>query len=216
MQLVYEFAGPEVLQRLLAARLAGRALRTWRRIAELGVGEIEGTGTRFVMEPDLVAGITHGQLGYGDAPDGLPLDPQALFAHYAADAPPFTGEPVDLPAALPHFTWPAAVVSGEHDLRTPRPIAERIVELIRGAVLVPLPDLGHGAMDTHQLAALNVAHVLAAGGLDQLRDLTPQIAALPRRGASGKVGPIIRSALSLDLALPGDRQDDSHQLPLQY
>ncbi|GAA1332546.1 alpha/beta fold hydrolase [Pseudonocardia xinjiangensis] len=206
VQVVYEFAGPEVLERLLAARLAGRALRTWRRVAELGAGEIEGPGTRFVMEPDLVAGITHGELGYGEAPDGLPLDPQELFSHHAADRPPFTGERVDLPAALPHFAWPTAVVSGERDLRTPRPIAERIVELVPGAVLVPLPDLGHSAMDTHQLAALNVAHVLAAGGLGRLPDLTPRIAALPRRGASGKLGPVIRAALALELALPGGRQ----------
>jgi proline iminopeptidase len=209
VQVVYEFAGPEVLERLLAARLAGRALRTWRRIAELGVGEVDGPGTRFFMELDLVAGITHGQLGYGEAPDGLPLDPQELFAHYAADTPPFTGEPVDLPAALPTFTWPTAVVSGERDLRTPRPIAERIVELTPGAVLVPLPELGHSAMDTHQLAALHVAHVLAAGGLERLADLVPRIGALPRRGASGKLGPIIRTALALDLALPDGRQNDS-------
>ena len=205
VQVVYEFAGTEVLERLLAARLAERTLRTWRRVAQLGAGEVEGTGTRFVMEPDLVAGITHGQLGFGEATDGLPLDPQALFALHAADVPPFTGEPVDLPAALPHFSWPTAVVSGERDLRTPRPIAERIVQLVPRAVLVPLPDLGHSALDTHQLAALNVAHVVAAGGLAQLPDLTGRIAALPRRGASGKLGSMIRTALAVDLALPGGR-----------
>lgn len=205
VQVVYEFAGSDALERLLAARLAGQALRTWRRIAELGIGEVEGPGTRFVVEPDLVAGITHGQLGYGYAPDGGPLDPQELFAHHAASAPQFTGEPVDLPEALPYFSWPTAVVSGDRDLRTPRPVAEQITELIPGAVLVPLPDFGHSAMDTHQIAALNVAHVVAAGGQKRLPDLTRRIGALPRRGASGMIGPTIRAAFALDLALPGRR-----------
>lgn len=205
VQVVYEFAGPQVLERLLTARLDGRGLRTWRQVAALGAGEVSGSGRRFVVEPDLVAGIMHGELGYGDAPDGLPLDPQAMFAPHAGSAPPFAGDTVDMVAALPRFTWPTAVVSGDRDLRTPRPIAERVVDLVPDSVLVPLPDLGHSALDTHQLAALNVAHVVARGGLAQLPGLAPRIADLPRKGASGVLGRLIAGGLALDLALPGGR-----------
>lgn len=202
VQVVYEFAGPEVLQRLLAARLAGRGLRTWRRIAMAGTEEITGSGTRFLVEPDLVAGITHGQLGYGDAADGLPLDPQAPFAEHIPDSLPVTGEPADLPTAIPEFTWPTAVLSGERDLRTPRPIAEQVVELIPRAVLVPLPELGHSALDTHQLVSLHTAHAVALDRVERLPDLTARLAALPRRGLSAKVEPLITTGLRLDLALP--------------
>lgn len=203
VQVVYEFAGPSVLERLLAARLVGRAQRTWRRVAELGSGEIEDTGTRFIMEPDLVAGITHGQLGYGAAPDGLPLDPQAFFALRAADPPSFSGEPVHLLVELPRFFWPTAVISGERDLRTPRPIAQRIVDLVPDSVLVPVAALAHSALDTHQLAALNVAQLMTGDALERLPQLAPRIAALPGKGASGKLGHVIQGALALDLALPG-------------
>lgn len=202
VQVVYEFAGPATLEQLLTARLRGRARRSWRRIAKLGTGEIGGQGTRYIMEPDLVAGIAHGQLGYGHAPDGLPLDPQAMFAEQAAQAPAFAGEPLDLPAELPGFAWPTAVISGERDLRTPRPVAERAVNLLPDAALVPLADTGHSALDTHRLAALHVAHALTENTHHQLPQLAEQIATLPRRGAPGLIGPMITGGLALDLTLP--------------
>lgn len=71
---------------------------------------------------------------------------------------------------------------------------------------MPLAAQGHSALDAHQLAALNVAHVVAGDGLEGLEglpELTPRIAALPRKGASGKLGHFIGGALALDLALPG-------------
>lgn len=203
VQVVYEFAGAQPLERLLTARLRGRARRSWQRIASLGTGEIDDQGTRYIMEPDLVAGITHGQLGYGDSPDGLPLDPQAMFTNAAAQAPAFAGYPVDLPTELPGFEWPAAVISGERDLRTPRPVAERTVSLLPDSALVPLASTGHSALDTHRLAAVHVAHAVAENTLHRLPRLAQQIAALPRRGASGLLGPMITGGLALDLVLPG-------------
>ncbi|TWH22273.1 alpha/beta fold hydrolase [Prauserella rugosa] len=199
VQVVHEFAGPETLERLLEAHLHRRARRTWRWLASLGAGEREGRNRPFVAEFDLVAGITHGTLGFGAAPDGLPLDPQKAFAAAAAhpDAPPFRGDPVDLPAALPTFGWPTAVVSGGRDLRTPRPIADRAVSLLPHATLVDLPGVGHSAMDTHQLAALHVAHHVRLGDLDGLARRSRRIEALPRRGPSGILGPAIRTAVRL-------------------
>lgn len=202
VQVVYEFAGPATLERLLAARLRGRARRSWARIATLGTGEISGPGTRYIMEPDLVAGITHGQLGYAHAPDGLPLDPQALFTDEAAHAPAFAGDPLDVPAELPGFDWPTAVLSGERDLRTPRPLAERAVHLLPDAALVPLANTGHSALDTHRLAALHVAHALTEHTHHRLPHLARRIATLPRKGTAGLIGPMITSGLALELALP--------------
>lgn len=196
-QVVYEFAGPDALERLLEARLRGDARVTWQWLSSLGKQETAGEAAPFVAEFDLVAGITHGELGYGAKPDGLPLDPQAEFAPAAEHAPPFTGDTVDLPAALPGFDWPTAVVSGGRDLRTPRPVAERVAQLLPHSVLVELPDNGHSALDTHQLAALHVAHHVERGDLDGLRRRVARIAALPRRGMSSALGPVIRAAVRL-------------------
>jgi len=196
VQVVYEFAGPEVLHRLLLARRRGRLRRTWRRIAGLGAGEAEGAGVPSLVEPELVAGIAYGQLGYGLPPDGEPLDPQLTSAAAAARQPAYTGEPFDLPAELPLFGWPTVVVSGERDLRTPRPVAERIVGLVPRAVLVPLAGTGHSALDTHQLAALHIAHAASAGATNRLPPLAGRIAALPRRGPSRLVGTAVATIVT--------------------
>lgn len=199
---VYEFGGPAVLERLLSALAGGRGLRSWRVLARLGV-EDAGPGTPLVYEPDLVRGIAFGQLGYGLPPDGLPLDPQSAFADAARHAPAYAGEPFHLPSEITRFRWPTAVVSGDRDLRTPPPIAGRAAALIPDAALVPIPGMGHSALDTHPVAALNIAHLVSRGQHRDLPALAPRIAALPRRGASRLIGPVMTAALSLDLLLPG-------------
>jgi proline iminopeptidase len=199
---VYEFAGPRVLEELLNGVREGRAVRTWEWIAGLGAREVDGPGVRFVVEPDLVAGISYGELDYGAPPDGHPLDPQVVFATAAAQRIPFRGEPYDLPAAVGAFDWPTAVVSGERDLRTPRPRAEEIAERVPDAVLVPLPGLGHSALDTHVLAALHVAHAVVEGAHRRLPALAPRIAALPHRGAPGYLGGAFRAALAAERWAP--------------
>ncbi|WP_432563791.1 alpha/beta hydrolase family protein [Kineococcus sp. SYSU DK003] len=195
-QVVHEFAGPEVLRRLLLARTADRLGRTWRRVVRLGREEFEGPGTPYVHEPDLVAGIAYGQLGFGLPPDGGPMDPQLVFADAAERAPAFRGEPLDLPSVVPGFTWPTVVVSGDRDLRTPRPVAERLTGLVPGAVLVPLAGLGHSALDTHQLAALHIAHAAVAGATDRLPALAGRLAALPGRGPSRLVGTAVAAVVT--------------------
>ena len=187
VQLVHEFAGPDVLHRLLLARAHGRLRRTWRRVSSLGLAELEGSGRRYFIEPDLVAGIAFGQLGYGLPPDGGPLDPQLTFADPATRQPRFSGEPFDLVAALPRATWPVVVVSGEWDLRTPRPIAERIVDLAPDSLLVTLRRTGHSALDTHESAALHIARAAADGSTARLLDVA-ELDSLPRRGPSRLVG----------------------------
>ncbi|NNH71746.1 alpha/beta hydrolase [Nocardia uniformis] len=206
VQIVYEFAGATALERLLRARLAGHGTRVWRRIVGLGADEVAGPGQRYVVEPDLVAGITHGELGGSHAPDGLPLDPQSMFVR--DDVPPFRGEPEYLPAALPGFTWPTAVISGDRDLRAPRPVAQRIADLIPDAVQVPLTDTGHSALDTHRLAALAVARLVRDGRHREIPGRAAQIANLPRRGASRLLGTAIRAGITVDFALPRSRGNE--------
>jgi pimeloyl-ACP methyl ester carboxylesterase len=194
---VYEFAGPEALLRLLQGRREGRLGAVWRQLVRLGDGELDGRGVRHVTEPDLVAGIGFGQLGYGLPPDGGPLDPQVAFARVAAQRPAYRGEPYDLPALVPGFSWPTAVVSGDLDLRTPRPVAARLAGLLPDGVLLDLPGLGHSAMDTHQRAAVLVAAATRAGAAHRLPALGGRIAALPRRGASRWLGTAVRAAVAV-------------------
>ncbi|GEC27251.1 alpha/beta hydrolase [Pseudonocardia saturnea] len=197
VQHVYEFAGTAPLERLLEARLRGRGRRSWARIAGLGRAEVESpTGQPMVFEPDLVRPIGQSELGFDAPPDGHVLDPQRLFARAPAAEP--RTPPYDVAAELDHFGWPVAVVSGDRDLRTPRPVAERVTELLPDAVLVPIAAHGHSALDTHRLAALNVAHVMEAGAHRALPKLAGRLAALPKRGPSALLGPLMRAGIALD------------------
>lgn len=193
---VHEFAGPARLERLLAARVRGGARRSWARIAGLGAGETTGDGIPMIFDGDLVRPIGLGELGFAVPPDGEVLDLQRTYG----DHPGQTGHtpPYDLAAELPGFTWPVAVISGERDVRTPRSIAERVVARLPDAVLVPLSAQGHSATDNHQLAALNVAHVVEAGAHRALPGLAARIEALPRRGMQALVGPILSAGIALD------------------
>ena len=201
-QLVYEVAGPQTLTRLLALRLNGRGRRTWNRLLGLGRDEIN-TVHRYSMEFDLVGVIAFRETGgYAPRPDGRPLDVNLAYGELARNYPAFAGEPYNLTAELPSFRWPTAVVSGERDLRTPRPVAERIVELIPDAVLVPLAGTGHSALDTHQTAAFHVAHAVHAKAHRHLPGLADRIAALPRRGPTQLFGPLVTAAVTTEEWLP--------------
>ncbi|MCE0537893.1 alpha/beta hydrolase [Kineosporia rhizophila] len=197
VEVVYEFAGPQVLLRLLRARRAGRQKQLWRQVSRLGVRQLEGRGVSGVMEPDLVAGIAYGQLGFGLPVDGEPLDPQLHFAEAAVRQPAFHGQPLDLPTQLAAFNRPLVVVSGDRDLRTPRPIAERAVSLAPDAVLVPLVNMGHSALDAHQSAAVHIAHALTVGAAHGLPAEAGRLSGLRRRGASHWLGHALNVATRL-------------------
>lgn len=199
--IVYEFGGVELLDRFYGQLRAGRGGRTWRWLIGLADREI-GQRHPFVLESDLVDVLTYRELVRHPEPDGLPLDPGLGFTDKAGDYPPFEGEPYDLPAELPGFVWPCAVISGERDLRTPRVIAEQITELLPDGVLVPLAGMGHSALDTHRVAALHVTHAVAERAHRKLPELADRIAELPRRGASGMLGPLISARLTAERLLP--------------
>ncbi len=201
VQIGYEFLGPSGLEHLLTAARGGRGLRTWAWLARTGRLEVEGGGVPYVFEPDAVAGIAHGELGFGVPPDGHPLDPQTTFAA-ATGRPEFAGEPYDLPAALPSFDWPVAVLSGERDLRTPRPVAERVVAMAPDAVLVPLAGFGHSALDGHQEVALLTAAAVAAGTHRRLPGLAPRLGRLPRGGRQRLFATLVVARLRAERLLP--------------
>ncbi|MGY2067038.1 alpha/beta fold hydrolase [Blastococcus sp. SYSU DS0619] len=200
-QIVHEFAGPAALERLLRLRLDGRGRWIWNRLAHLGADEIT-TGKPLFMEPDLVGRIAYGELGYAPVPDGLPLDVRLEFAASAADQPPFTGEPFHLATELPRFRWPLAVISGDRDVRTPRAIAEQVVDLAPDAVLVPLTATGHSALDTHRRAALQVAEAVLSGHHRTLPEWAAELSSLPRRGPTRLLGHAIRTAIGVRQLLP--------------
>ncbi|GED96315.1 alpha/beta fold hydrolase [Gordonia crocea] len=196
---VYDMAGSDVLRRLVDARRRGRARIVWRRIAHLGRAEIDGTNP-YVMEPDLVAGISYRELGYAHNPDGLPLDPVEAFADHTDEE--FVGEPVFLPDAIPAFTWPTAVIAGSRDLVTPPPISARIAGLIPQAALVELPGVGHSALDSHRRAALAVIRAMLDGQHRELPRRSSELAALPRRGSLQIVAALVRAGIEVDSRLP--------------
>lgn len=198
---IYEFGGVGLLDRLYDQLRNGRADRTWRWMADLGRREV-GQVQPYVLEPDLVEPLMFRELERRPEPDGLPLDPGLVFADRAEGQPEFEGWAHDLRAAASTFDWPCAVISGERDTRSPRLIARQLVDVLPDAVLVPLADTGHSALDTHRLAALHVANAVAAGTHHRLPGLADRIAGLPRRGASGRLGALISARLLAERLLP--------------
>ena len=196
-RIAYEFAGPETLTRLLHERTRGRARRTWRWLAGLG-GRETAKISPFIMEFDLVAHIAFRELDFAPEPDGGPIDPATSFRELAGRFGAFAGEPLELSRHHPRFDWPLAVLTGDRDLRTPRPIAEKVVRAVPDGALLPLFATGHSALDTHGLAALAAIeavrnrrhHVLAA-------DPAP-LNALRRTGPSRHIATIVRAGLVLE------------------
>ncbi|TNM68015.1 alpha/beta hydrolase [Streptomyces sp. NP160] len=206
VQEVHDRAGPAVLLSLLRSRREGRRLRTWRWVARLGTGDPETGDRRCVVERDLVAGIAHGQIGFGLPPDGGPLDPQLLTAgdrSALTSRPTATAEPFDAPARLAELAGsgtPLVVVSADRDLCTPPPVAERAAGLVPGSALVRLGSTGHSALDGHQLAAVRIAAAVADGAAHHLPGLADHLTALPRRGHGHLRGLALREVVGVDSA----------------
>ncbi len=200
-RIVYEFAGPETLGQLLDARTRGRAPRVWRWIASLGSQEISEVRP-FVMEFDLVSRIAFRELNYAPEPDGGPFDPATSFTELAGQYESFDREPLDLPAHWAHFGWPLAVLSGARDLRTPRPVAQRLVGATADSALIPLPATGHSALDTHTLAALAAIVAVRDRTHHELGADSARLAGLRRRGPSRHLATLIKAGLALESRIP--------------
>ncbi|NJP68357.1 alpha/beta fold hydrolase [Streptomyces spiramenti] len=201
VQVAYEMGGVPLLEALYRAVASGRGHRTWRWLASLGDAEAR-TSRPFVMEFDLAGVIAFRELKYRPDPDGLPLDPNLGFLELSREFPEFTGEPFDLPAELPAFRWPVAVVSGDRELRTPRTVAERIVDSVPDGTLVPLANHGHSALDSHPAAALRVARLVRDGQQHHLPGEAAALGAVRRSGGMNLVAPLIRTRLTSERLLP--------------
>ena len=154
------------------------------------------------MEFDLVARIAFHELNFAPESDGGPFDPASGFQALANRFESFECEPLDLSAHWADFDWPLAVVTGERDLRTPRPIAERVVHATPDSALVPLPATGHSALDTHAHASLAAIAAVQDRTHRELGEDSARLAALRRSGASRHIATILNARLALASRTP--------------
>ena len=110
---------------------------------------------------------------------------------------------------MPKFAWPTVVISGGRDLVTPRAVAEHIASLVPNAVLVKLPTLAHGALDSREPAALAIARAVCRGELDGLADRGPALDTLPPRPAMRLLCKALDVAVTAEAALPVLRRADA-------
>ncbi|ETB31040.1 alpha/beta hydrolase, partial [Mycobacterium avium subsp. hominissuis 10-4249] len=157
---IYGYGGARLLERQLDLLLDGRKLLWWTLSRFTTLGNLP-----FRYEEDLVSRIALRELDYAAEPDGLPLDPAVAEREVRTQTAAFEDEPYDLPAEMPNFDWPTAVVSGGRDLITPPAVAERVASLLPHAVLLSLPDMAHSALDFHEAVALASADAVLRGDL---------------------------------------------------
>lgn len=162
LQFLYETGGLPLLDRMLSLLDRGKGQRIWKWINRLGTREIMSP-TPFVMEFDLVGEIAFRELGYGLTTADAPLKTGDAFEYAARHFSAFQGEPASLVDALPRFSWPTLVISGDQDVRTPQVVAEQIAALIPDAILLRVRNHGHSALDTQPKLALDVVRAVVDG-----------------------------------------------------
>ncbi|OBA70612.1 alpha/beta hydrolase [Mycobacterium sp. 1554424.7] len=194
---IYGHGGARLLDRQLDLLLDDRKLLWWAlsRFATLG-------NLPFRYEEDLVSRIAFRELDYAAEPDGLPLDPAVAERESRTQTATFEDEPYDLPAEMPNFGWPTAVISGGRDLITPPPVAQRVAALIPNAQLLKLPKMAHSALDFREAAALAVAGAVCRGEFEGLIAQAPALDALPPRPSVRLVWKAIELAAIAEGALP--------------
>lgn len=226
VRIVYEFAGPGTLDALLNQIAVGRARTTLATLEKLGQSDT-GESLPYYMEFDRVGEIAFRELDFADSDPGAFFDTGASFHDAARKFSPFSAEPFHLAAALPSLTVPVIALSGDRDLRTPRPVAERIATLAPRGVLATVPGHGHSALDTHvealfaaiRLAITRMEEGDGAGtgegagtgdGADRLRDTDgpPEVrleGLTKGGGPSSMLGGAVRAQLAADRLLPRRR-----------
>jgi len=197
---VYGFGGAQLLERQLDLLLGGRSL-LWSGMNKVAAYTV-GRKAPYRNETDLVGRIGYRELNYGGIPDGLPLDPAAAMREFASGETEFEAEPFDLVAEMPRFGWPTVVISGGRDLTTPPAVAERIADLVPGAVLVRLATTGHSVLDTKESAALRIAGLVADGRYAGLPGQAASLDNLPNRPALRLMVSAIAAAARVEAALP--------------
>lgn len=199
LRAAYELGGNPLLNRLLSLREGRRPSLAWAALELYASRDSSTLRIPGLYEFDLVGAIAFRELHYAPPPDGLPLDPALTYAPLAARFPTFTGEPFDLPAASPHFSWPMVVLTGNRDVRTPAAVAHRLAHTAPDVALVEL-DNGHSCLESHPLAVLHALERLVNGQHRRLVEETQHINRLPRRGVAARLPQLMATTLRLDTA----------------
>lgn len=194
---IYGNGGADLLERQLDLLLDGRKLLWWvlSRFNTL-------SNLPYRYEEDLVSRIAFRELDYAAEPDGLPLDPAVAESKIRTQRVTFEDEPYDLPAEMPNFGWPTAVVSGGRDLITPPAVAQRVASLLPNAVLLSLPSMAHSALDFREPVALAAADAVRRGDLKGLAAQAPALDALPPRPEVRLLWKTLAAAAVIEGALP--------------
>jgi pimeloyl-ACP methyl ester carboxylesterase len=197
---VYGHGGATLLDRQLDLLLDDRKVLWWAlsRFATL-------SNLPYRYEEDLVSRIAFRELDYAAEPDGLPLDPAVAERENRTQTAAFEDEPYDLPAEMPNFGWPTAIISGGRDLITPPPVAQRVASLIPNAQLLKLPNMAHSALDFREPAALAVAGAVCRGELEGLAAQAPALDELPPRPSVRLLWKAVEAAAVAEGALPAVR-----------
>lgn len=200
----YAFGGAPLLSRLLDLLLSGHTL-LWRAMTQ--IGRLSLRKIPYHNEVDLVGRIAFRELDYAGEPDGLPLDPAEALVRVAEQIPGprpvFEGEPYDLVAEMPRFGWPTLVISGQRDLTTPPAVAQRVADLIPGAVLLRLPTAAHSILDTRETAALRIARSVVDGDIDGLPAEADELDGLPGNTSVRLLVSLIEAAAVVEKRIPG-------------
>ena len=198
---VHEHGGAESVQELVRLLEVGRGHLTWNSVRQvLTQGWLESTP--YVVEHDLVAPISHTELGYGASADGEPLDALAITAQRARAVPPFAGEPWDLPVLAESITVPTIILSGTRDMITPAVIAQDLARRMPAAQLLSIPGAGHNLLDARSRIAQVALRWSAAGIGQRLPPLAPQLARLPVSPADRSVSRGLHIALAAERLSP--------------
>jgi pimeloyl-ACP methyl ester carboxylesterase len=194
---IYGYGGADLLERQLDLLLDGRKLLWWALSRFTSLGNLP-----FRYEEDLVSRIAFRELDYAAEPDGLPLDPAVAESKTRTQRVTFEDEPYDLPAEMPNFDWPTAVVSGGRDLITPPAVAQRVASLLPNAVLLSLPSMAHSALDFREPVALASADAVRRGDLNGLAAQASMLDALPPRPEVRLLWKALGAAAVVEGALP--------------
>jgi pimeloyl-ACP methyl ester carboxylesterase len=194
---IYGYGGAGLLERQLDLLLERRKLLWWTLSRFTTLSNLP-----YRYEEDLVSRIAFRELDYAAEPDGLPLDPAVAESEARTQRVSFEDEPYDLPAELPNFTWPTAVISGGRDLITPPAVADRVASLLPNAVLVSLPSMAHSALDFREPVALAAADAVRRGDLKGLAAQASALDALPPRPEVRLLWKVIETAAAAEAALP--------------
>lgn len=200
VSVLFDAGGPELTEQYLDQLVVGRAVLTRALLSAITEGDDVPAGLAHVYEPDLVAPIAYGELNYASPTDGGIFDPGHVLGF--PEAPPFTGESLDLPADLARIDLPAVVISGDRDLQTPRPIAEAAARALPQGILLRVPGHGHSALDSRPRLLIAVLRALARGEQDRLPHRIRGLAAHSGLSSTTRLAPLgLRAVLAADRVL---------------